>query len=109
MAAVFLQVTPDVAKEWDIKEGGPNQKQEGTGEDKDSKKCGEREGSGDKCIASEVLGEVVPITLAELLGLEDCVQGQGVDRLTRPIGQKNALPALEGEENEEGNAVSTFR
>ena len=36
VAAVLLEVTSDVAQEWNVKKGGGNQKQEGTNEDEDS-------------------------------------------------------------------------
>ena len=109
VAAVLLKITADVAQERDIKKGGRNQKQEGTSEDEDSEKCRECEGGGDDGISPEVFGEVVPITLVALLRLVDSIQGQSVDGLTRAVGQKNTLPTLESEENEEGDAVTAFR
>ena len=36
VAAVLLEVTSDVAQEWNVKKGGGNQKQEGTNENEDS-------------------------------------------------------------------------
>lgn len=108
MAAVLLKITSDVAQERDIKKGGHNQKQEGTSKDEDSEKCRECEGRGNERISPEVFGEVVPFTLGSLLGLVNSIQGQSVDGLTRSVGQKNTLPTLEGEENEEGDAVTTF-
>jgi len=108
VAAVLLKVPSDVAQERDIKKGGRNQKQEGTSKDEDSEKCRECEGRGNDIISPEVFGDVVPFTIVALLGLVNSIQGQGVDGLTRSIGQKNTLPTLEGEENEEGDAVTTF-
>jgi hypothetical protein len=109
VAAVLLEVTLDVAQERNIKEGGRNQEQEGASEDEDSEKRGERKSRGDDSVAPEVLGNVVPFTLVTLLGLVNSIQGQGVDRLTGSVGQKDTLPTLEGEEHEEGNTVSAFR
>jgi hypothetical protein len=39
----------------------------------------------------------------------DSIQRQSVDGLTGSVGQKYALPTLEAEENEEGDAVTAFR
>jgi hypothetical protein len=108
VTAVLLKVTSDVAKEWNVKEGSQNQKQEGTSEDKNSEKRRECEGRGDDSIAPEVLGDVVPFTDVVLLRLVDGVQSESVNGLTRSVGQKNALPTLEGEENKEGDAVAAF-
>ena len=108
VTAVLLKVTSDVTKEWNVKEGSQNQKQEGTSEDEDSAKCRECEGRGDDSIAPEVLCDVVPFTDVVLLRLVDGVQSESVNGLTRPVGQKNALPTLEGEENKEGDTVATF-
>ena len=109
MATILLEVTSNVAQERDIKKGGHNQKQEGTGKYKDSEEGRECEGRGDDSIAPEVLGEVVPFTLVVPLGHVDSIQRQSVDGLTRSVGQKYTLPTLEGEENEEGDAVTAFR
>ena len=97
-----------MAQERDVKEGGRNQKQEGTSENKDSKEGRECEGSGNDSVASEVLGEVEPFALVILLRQIDSVQGQSVDRLTGSVRQKHTFPTLEGKENEEGDAVTTF-
>ena len=109
MATILLEVTSNVTQERDIEKGGRNQKQEGSGKDKDSEEGRECEGRGDNSIASEVLGDVVPFTPVVLLGHVDSIQRQSVDRLAGSVGQKYTLPTLEGEENEEGDAVTAFR
>jgi len=109
VAAILLKVASNVAQERDIKKGGHNQKQEGTDKDKDSEEGRECEGRGDDSISPEVLGDVVPITLVVLLGHVDSIQRQSVDGLTGAVGQKYTFPTLEGEENEEGDAVTAFR
>lgn len=109
MTTVLLEVTSDVAKEWDIEESGCNQEQEGAGEDKDGEKRRESEGRGNDSVSSEVFGDVKPFTLVVLLRLVDSIQCQSVNGLTGSIGQKDALPTLECEENEESDAVATFR
>ena len=109
VTAVLLKVASDVAKERNVEKCGRNQKQEGAGEDKGGEKCRECEGGGNDSISPEVFGEVVPFTPVVLLRLVDSVQGQSINGLARPIGQKNTFPALKCEENKESDAVTAFR
>jgi len=109
VATILLEVPSDVTQERDIKKGGRNQKQQGASKDKDGKEGRECEGRGDDSVAPEVLGKVVPFTLVVLLGHVNSIQCQSVDGLTGSVRQKYALPTLECEENEEGDAVTAFR
>ena len=109
MATILLEVALDVTQEGDIKEGGRNQKQEGASKDKDGKESRECEGRGDDSVSPEVFGEVVPFALVVLLGHVNSVQRQSVDGLTGSVRQEYTFPALECEENKEGDAVTAFR
>jgi hypothetical protein len=87
-----LQITLNVAKEWDIAYTRDDEQEHGAGEDDDGEEGRDCESSCDQIIPCEVFPEVVPrrpvISFRQVNGK----QSQGVDDLTRTIGKEKTLP-----------------
>ena len=102
----YLEVTLDVGKQRNVADTSDDEHQEGDGEDEHGEGRGHRKGRGDE-VTVEVLRDIIPVALL-LLGEIERIQGQRVDRLTRTVGEKKPLPALEGEEDEEREVVNAL-
>ena len=87
-----LQISFDVAKEWDIAYTRDDEQEHGTGEDEDGEEGRYREGGRDQIIPYEVFPEVVPRSPVIFLRQVNGKQGQGVDDLTWTISEEETLP-----------------
>lgn len=81
-----------MAEQRNVANTGDNQQQRGTGENEDSERRGDSKTCRDEIVAGEVLSNVPPRTLVTFREVER-VEREGVDDLTRTIGENKTLPA----------------
>lgn len=82
----YLQVTSDVTQKRNVAETGNDEENERASKDNCGEERGECQTGGRSTIACEVLGDIVPAAFV-LVGEVDSVEGEGIDRLPRTIGQ----------------------
>jgi hypothetical protein len=105
VAAVLLEVAPDVAQQRDVADAGDDEQHERDAGDDDGEGHRARERVRDEGAVGKVLGRVVPVARDSRLGEPERVERDGVDGLAGRVRKHEALPALEGEEDEEGVVV----
>jgi hypothetical protein len=85
MAAVFLQIASNIAKQGDIENGGNYQKKEGADEDDHRESDGDQEAAGDHILAIDISTDIIPVARSRALSQIEGVKSQGVDSLSRPV------------------------
>jgi len=80
-------------QERDVANTSNNEQEKRTGADSDGEERSDSEGRRRQTVSFEILCDVVPGTIVLPLDEPNGVQGEGVDGLTRGIGQQQALPA----------------
>jgi len=108
VAAVFLQVPLDITEEGDVAYGRNYEQEKGAREYDDSEESGDCESGCDQVIPRKILLKVIPSSLI-LSRQIDGIESQAIDDLTGSISEKQTLPTLEGEEDEESEVVRLSR
>lgn len=106
--SAHLEVTLDMNQKGDVKYTGNEQREEGASSNDHGEERRDLETAGNDGVALEVLLNVPPRPGIGPLGQVDGVERECVDSLTRSVGEKQAFPALEGEEDEEGKVIGAL-
>jgi hypothetical protein len=94
VAAVFLQVAPNVTQKRNVADTSDYQQDQTTSKNDDSEECGDGEGgSYDRGVALKILGDCVPMVLLFFDQVE-CVEGKSIDGLTGSVCQNYPFPTL---------------
>ena len=103
----YLEVSLDVRQKGNVAETGNDEHQERDSENEDGESRRHSKGRSEE-VAIEVLLDIPPSIALVLFGEVERVQCQGIDGLTRTVGEEQALPALESEEDEESKVVNAL-
>lgn len=95
-------------QERDVKDTGDEQSEKGTSTDDHSEQCRNLQHGRHDRVALEVLRDIPPLPTITFLGQVDGVERERIDGLARGIGKEKTLPALECEEDEEGEVIRTL-
>jgi len=88
----YLQVPFDITEEWDIAYRRDYEQEKGASEDEDGKEGRDRESGCNQVVPCEILLEIIPRRILIFSRQIDGKQSQGIDDLTRTIGENQPLP-----------------
>jgi len=88
----YLQVPLDITEEWDIAYRRDYEQEKGASEDEDGEEGRDREGGCNQVVPCEIFLEIIPRRLVISSRQIDGKQSQGIDDLTRTVGENQTLP-----------------